>query len=47
MQPKFKPNDVVLWGRSRDKYIVREFQPTNGIFGSYWLKNFNVGYDAV
>lgn len=47
MEAKFKPNDVVLWGRSKDKYIVREFQPTNGIFGSYWLKNPNSGYDAV
>jgi len=47
MESKFKPNDIVFWGRSRDKYIVREFQPTNGIFGSYWLKDFNSEHDAV
>lgn len=38
MKPKFKPNDIVYWGRERTKCKVKEFQPTNGIFGSYWLK---------
>ncbi len=47
MEPKFKPNDVVFWGRDRSKYLIKEFQPTNGIFGSYWLKDLNDGYDAV
>src|SRR5579862_6002858 len=43
--PKFKENDIVIWDGER--YKVHEFQPNNGIGGSYWLKSLNGGYDGV
>lgn len=44
-EPKrFAPGTAVLWGRSRWKVV--EWQPDNGIGGSYWLRNAK-GKDGV
>lgn len=43
--PKFKSGDVVQW-YDRRCFIV-EFQPHNGIYGSYWLKDINDNHDCV
>lgn len=47
MYPKFKSDEVVYWLDRKSKYVVKEFQPTNGIGGAYWLKPSETGYDAV
>lgn len=34
-----KPGAVVTWCGAGGKWTVVEWQPRNGINGSYWLKN--------
>lgn len=43
MESKYKKDDIVYWTRDRSKYKIKEFQRTNGIGGSYWLKNMEEG----
>jgi hypothetical protein len=44
-RPKFKSGDIVLWHKR--KCSIVEFQPHNGTYGAYWLKDIDNDDDCA